>query len=261
MATDKQSRQQSSERAQTGSPSAQQGEWQPSTQRSGGQMTGGTGQSTQPTQRATPPSRRSGMFEPGYFGGGPFSMMRRFNEEMDRLFDSFGMGRPYVPSLFGRWGAGTDVGGRGGQEGLTALWSPSVDVCESEGKFCVTADLPGLRKEDVNVQVDNDQIVIQGQRNDERTTNEEGYYQRERSYGSFYRTIPLPEGARADQATATFDNGVLRIEMPSTQQAPRGRKLEIRDASGSTATSRSGQGVRSESSSSGTSGTEGGSPS
>lgn len=231
---ERQSRQQSSERAQTSSASAQQGEWQPSGQRSGGQMAGGSAQSSAETAHGYP-TRPMGAFERGY-GVGPFSMMRRFNEEMDRLFENFGLGRPFAPSLFGSWGGRTSPWS-GAREGME-LWSPNVDVCEREGNFCVAVDLPGMNKDDVNVQIENDAIVIQGQRKDERTTSEEGYYQRERSYGSFYRSIPLPEGARADQATATFDNGVLTIEMPSTQQSPRGRKLEIRDAGGSTGSNR-----------------------
>jgi HSP20 family molecular chaperone IbpA len=139
------------------------------------------------------------------------------------------MGRAF-PSQFGSsFGVGAGPGW-GGAQGLQTLWSPSIDVCEREGKFCVSVDLPGIKKEDVSVQIDNDAVVIQGQRSDERTTDEQGYYQRERSYGSFHRVIPLPEGAQADAATATFRDGVLRIEMPAPRQAARGRRLEIRDA-------------------------------
>jgi HSP20 family protein len=238
MANERQSRQQTSERAQTSSSSAQQGEWQPSTQRgagqqSGGRTTGDYGQMPQTGTRGGVSTRHS--LDPGYYGGyggGPLSMMRRLTDDMDRLFESFGLGRGFFGAPFGFGGAGL-----GGSQGTQTLWSPSVDVCEREGKFCVAVDLPGLKKEDVTVQIDNDAIVIQGQRSDERSTDEEGYYQRERSYGSFYRTIPLPEGANADQATATFRDGVLQIEMPSTQQLSRGRKLEIREAGAGSSTS------------------------
>jgi HSP20 family protein len=236
MANERQSRQQTSERAQTSSPSAQQGEWQPSGQRgagqqSGGRTTGDYGQFPQTGTRGGGATRRS--LEPGYYGGyggGPVSLMRRLTDDMDRLFESFGMGRGLFGSPFGFGSGQGGVAGLGSQQGMQTLWSPSVDVCERNGKFCVEVDLPGMKKDDVTVQIDNDAIVIQGQRSDERSTNEEGYYQRERSYGSFYRVIPLPEGTSADQATATFRDGVLQIEMPATQQLTRGRKLEIRDA-------------------------------
>lgn len=247
MANERQSRQQTSERAQTSSPSAQQGEWQPSAQRgagqqSGGRATGDYGQVPQTGTRSGVPTRRS--LDPGYYGGyggGPLSMMRRLTDDMDRLFESFGMGRGVFPSSFGSsfgFGGGqSGAAGLGGPQGTQTLWSPSVDVCEREGKFCVTVDLPGMKKDDVTVQIDNDAIVIQGQRSDERSTSEEGYYQRERSYGSFYRVIPLPEEVNADQATATFRDGVLQIDMPATQQLKRGRKLEIRDAGAGSGTS------------------------
>jgi HSP20 family protein len=252
MANERQSKQQTSERAQTGS--AQQGDWQSSTQRtggqaSGGQTSGGYGQPWSSAARGTGSggggslsTRRS--LDPGFYGGygrSPFSMMQRLSDEMDRLFESFGMGRGF-PSLWGSSSGGFGAGQRGlpgGFQGLQSLWSPSVDVCESEGKFCVTVDLPGLKRDDVNVQVENDAIVIQGQRSDERTTDEQGYYQRERSYGGFHRVIPLPEGADAEQASATFSDGVLRIEMPAAQTSSRGRRLEIRDASASGTTTSS----------------------
>ena len=240
MANEPQSKQQSSERAQTGTTSAQQGDWQPSTQRGGGQSSGGQtrsgyGQSGSSGARGTGSGAGSSLstrrsLDPGYYGGfgtSPFSMMRRLSDEMDRLFESFGMGRGF-PSAFGSGTGQRDL--TGGFQGLQSLWSPNVDICEREGRFCVSVDLPGIKKDDVHVQVENDAIVIQGQRSDERTTDEQGYYQRERSYGSFHRVIPLPEGVDADQASATFTDGVLQIEMPARQASSRGRKLEIRDA-------------------------------
>ena len=230
MANERQSKQQMSDRAQTNS-TAQQGDWQPSSQggagRAGHQVATGYGQSGQAGARGSVTARRSQ--DPGYYGsyyggGGPLSMMRRLTDEMDRLFESFGMGRGF-PSPFGGI-----QGELRGSRGLQSLWSPSVDVCERGGKFCVSVDLPGIKKDDVDVQVENDAITIQGQRSDERTTDERGYYQRERSHGSFHRVIPLPEGADAENATATFRDGVLQIEMPVATQSARGRRLEIRDA-------------------------------
>jgi HSP20 family protein len=89
-------------------------------------------------------------------------------------------------------------------------------------------DLPGLDKDDVKVEVGDGAITIQGERRREHEEEREGFYRSERSYGSFSRMVPLPEGAITDQAKATFRHGVLEITMPAPpDQVTRGRKLEI----------------------------------
>jgi HSP20 family protein len=146
----------------------------------------------------------------------PFSFMRRFGEEMDRLFDDFGFGGLGLgPSSLGSLGA---VG-----------WSPQVEMFERKGKLVVRADLPGLTREDVKVELDDDAITIRGERRREHEENREGYYRSERSYGSFYRTIPLPEGVNGEAAKATFRDGVLEIEMEAPKQKNRGRRLDIEE--------------------------------
>jgi HSP20 family protein len=234
MASEK-SRQQTSERAQTSSPSAQQGDWQ-STQRShesgaGGQRSGEY-PSTQQSSR-TGLSTRGTSSVPGYYGGfggsGPFALMRRISDEMDRMFENFGMGRGFFPAEFGQGG----MPAYGGGESMASLWSPHVEISERDGKLLISADLPGVKKEDVNIQVNPDAVTIHGKRNEERSTNERGYYHSERIYGSFSRTIPLPEGAHVDAAKASFKDGVLSIEVPVPQQSARGRTLEINDGSSS----------------------------
>jgi HSP20 family protein len=146
----------------------------------------------------------------------PFAFMRRFSDEMDRLFDDFGFGRTgFGPSSLARIGQGA--------------WSPQVEMFEREGKLVVRADLPGMTRDDVKVDLDDDRITIQGERRSEHEENREGYYRSERSYGSFHRTIPLPEGANGENARATFRNGVLEIEMevPKRRSA---RRIEIEEA-------------------------------
>jgi HSP20 family protein len=71
-------------------------------------------------------------------------------------------------------------------------------------------------------------VTLQGQRHQEKSSSDRGYYQSERSYGSFYRTIPLPEGVNTEKASATFRDGVLQIEVPAPSQQSRGRTLEIK---------------------------------
>jgi HSP20 family protein len=155
--------------------------------------------------------------------GGPFAFMRRFSEEMDRLFEDFGFGGGLLAPSFGREFGGLGEAGRG-------VWSPQVEVFEREGKLVVRADLPGLTKDNISVDINDDALVIRGERRNEREENEEGYYRSERSYGSFYRRIPLPEGASAEEANATFRNGVLEITMPAPERAEQQRRrLEIRE--------------------------------
>ena len=233
MASEK-SRQQTSERAQTSSPSAQQGDWQ-STQRSHESGAGGQPSGEYPSTQSsrTGLSTRGTSSVPGYYGGfggaGPFALMRRISDEMDRMFENFGMGRSFFPSEFGQGG----MPAYGGRESMASLWSPHVEISERDGKLLISADLPGVKKEDVNIQVNPDAVTIQGKRNEERSTNERGYYHSERIYGSFYRTIPLAEGAHVDAAKASFKDGVLSIEVPVPQQNARGRTLEINDGSSS----------------------------
>ena len=145
----------------------------------------------------------------------PFSMLERFADELDNVFNDFGLGRA-----------------RGLLRGRSEMWSPQVEVYQRNNELVVRADLPGLKKEDVTIDVTDNDLIISGERQQEHESERGGIYRTERSYGSFYRTIPLPDGAIADQAKATFKNGVLEIRMPAPpEQVTRGRRLEIKDES------------------------------
>jgi HSP20 family protein len=157
----------------------------------------------------------------GPYGGSPFGLMNRFAEEMDRLFEDFGMGRSWLAPRFGR-----EFGPRG--EMGQALWSPQIEVFEREGQLVVRADLPGLNKDDIKVDITDDALTIQGERKQEHEEKREGYYRSEHSYGSFYRSIPLPEGVNAEEAKANFRDGVLEITIPAPQREQRRRQLEIK---------------------------------
>ena len=149
----------------------------------------------------------------------PFSLMRRFSEEMDRLFGNFGLGGG-LGSGFGREFARlADLEG--------SMWLPQVESFERDGKLVVRADLPGLNKDDINVEITDDAIKIRGERRQEEEENEKGYYRSERSYGSFYREIPLPSGANSEDAGATFRNGVLEVTIPAPARQGRSRRIEI----------------------------------
>jgi len=154
--------------------------------------------------------------------GNPFRMIERLADEMDRVFEDFGVGRAGLAPRLGRGAL------RAPARGVWEEWAPEIEVFHRNNEFVVRADLPGLTKDDVKVDITEDSITIQGERKREHEEEREGVYRSERSYGSFLRVIPLPEGAMADQAKATFKDGVLEITMPAPpEQVRRGRRVEI----------------------------------
>src|SRR5207245_1908644 len=114
----------------------------------------------------------------------------------------------------------------------TSMWSPPVEVFEREGNLVVHAELPGLNKDDVKVEITDDGIVIQGERKHEHEENREGFYRSERSYGSFYRFIPLGEEVKAEEARANFNNGILEVTIPMPTAQQRRRQIPIGEGGG-----------------------------
>jgi HSP20 family protein len=165
------------------------------------------------------PIGRSGFLAP-FFGPTPFNLMRQFTDDMERMFEDFGNFRltPYFERDF------AFPASSGFQ---MPAWSPQIEVAEANGELTVRADLPGLKKEDIHVEVMDDSLVISGERTEESKDEREGFYRTERSYGSFYRRVPLPEGANKDKATATFQDGVLQVTLSVPAREVKGRKLEI----------------------------------
>jgi HSP20 family protein len=159
--------------------------------------------------------------------GSPFTMMRRFAREMDHLFDDFGLESGWhLPRFLAR---GRELLGR--EAGfIPAEWSPRIDVLERDGQFTVRTDLPGMSRDDIKVEIVDGLLTIQGERTNEKKEEREGYSYSECSYGSFYRTIPLPEGADASKATADFRNGVLEVTVPAPARAEsKARQVEVRE--------------------------------
>jgi len=151
----------------------------------------------------------------GYGGGfdlfraSPFSLMRRMTEEMERLFQDFGS------DLEGQ--------GRGGSQG----WNPAIEVIQGDGKLLIQCEIPGVSASDVKVEVDNDTLIIQGERRSEREQNERGGQRSERQYGSFYRAISMPDGVNPEQITARTQNGLLEITCPTPQQRENRRSIPV----------------------------------
>jgi len=140
------------------------------------------------------------------FRANPFSLLRRMTEEMDRVFQEVGLERE------GSSGTG---------------WSPAIEVTQRNNMYNIHAELPGLEPRDVKVEIDNDALVIQGERRFQQEEKEGGMQRTERQYGLFYRSIPLPEGARVDQAKARFNNGVLEVTIPIPEQQSNRRSIPI----------------------------------
>jgi HSP20 family protein len=147
------------------------------------------------------------------FSANPFSLMRRMSEEMDRTFGSF----------FGQSGRGSGT------------WFPAIEVAEQNGQLQVHAELPGIKPEDVKVEVTNDSLILRGERKSENEQRSGGTYRSERRYGEFYREIPLPQGVNPENAKAQFRNGVLEITVPIPERASNRRQIPIQSGESSTA--------------------------
>jgi HSP20 family protein len=220
-----------------------------------------------PVGRETQQGRSAARGQSGVQGGAqgygtPFAFMRRFGEEMDRLFSDFGFGPPGFESQLSLLGWPGSGGGRssvslnanlprsGQGEGrseaagssggavsrpspsspyaLRSTWAPQVEVLQRGNNLVLRADLPGLRREDVHLEVDDGMLTISGERRYESESEEEGLYHSERSYGRFSRSIPLPPGTDGDAVEARFTDGVLEVTLPLPQEQSRARRIEIR---------------------------------
>ena len=134
----------------------------------------------------------------------PFSVMRRMTEEMDRAFQ-------------------TSNSANGG----SALWAPAVEVSQTDSQYVVRAELPGLKSDDVQIEVTEDGLTLSGERTFERDLDKGGIHRTEIRYGRFYRVIPLPDGASVDQAKAKFENGVLEVTVPLAEETNKRRRIQV----------------------------------
>jgi HSP20 family protein len=154
----------------------------------------------------------------------PFSFMRRLGEEMDRLFSDFGFSPSLTPMLARELGPSIVA---------ATEWEPDIEIFQRGDKLVVRADVPGMEREDVDVAIEDDQLVISGERRSERQEGDEGNFLSERSYGRFCRSVTLPEGVNTETASASFHNGVIEIELAVEAHRARARTLEIKESEGS----------------------------
>ena len=148
----------------------------------------------------------------------PFALMREMTSEFDRFFGE--PARPFFrwPSSWKR--AAPEIG-----------WYPEIDVFEKDNRLVTKIDLPGMKKEDVKVEIADGQLAISGERKREAEEKGEDFYRSEREYGSFYRSVPLPEGAKIEDVKATFTDGVLEVSVPlPARPEAKMRKVEIQES-------------------------------
>jgi HSP20 family protein len=154
---------------------------------------------------------------PRRFSRDPFGLLRQMASEFDRGFDE-----PFWSSF--RFPSPAVAASR------TISWSPEIDVFEKNNRLVTKIDLPGMKKEDVRVEVTDGHLAISGERKSETEEKKENVYKCEREYGSFYRAVPLPDGVKLEDVKATFSDGVLEVSVPlPAKPEAKVRKVEIQD--------------------------------
>jgi HSP20 family molecular chaperone IbpA len=156
------------------------------------------------------------------WGDSAVSGLLQMSREMDRAIQTF-FGR-----RAGSASSSTGTAGTAGTHTAATLWSPTVDVRRQDENVVIHAELPGVQRDAVKIECTSDGITLTGQRHETRTEQDRdsGYYFTERSYGSFHRHIPLPEGAQTEQAKAVMRDGILEITVPVSRDLKR-RRIEI----------------------------------
>src|SRR2546421_12458620 len=140
----------------------------------------------------------------------PARELGTIQNEMNRLFNSF-------------FDTPTPAAGNGGS---FRRWIPAMDLVETEDDFVLRADLPGLSEQDVDIEFEDNVLTISGERKAEHEERKEGYYRVERSYGTFSRSLTLPEGVDPEAVKASFARGVLEVRVPKPEER-KPRKVAI----------------------------------
>ena len=131
----------------------------------------------------------------------PFRDLNTLQDRMNRLFEDAGRGM------------------RNEEPASTTIWSPAVDIYETEGEIVVKAELPGMDRKDIQLNLENNVLTIRGDRRFEKETKEDNYQRIERSYGGFSRSFSIPTTVDEDQIRADYKDGVLKVALPKKEQA------------------------------------------
>lgn len=154
----------------------------------------------------------------------PWRPIEALRREVDRLFEEFGRG-PW-PTSFGRALFDSEPLWQGRLGWRSA---PAVDIVERDNAYQVTAELPGLDEKDVEVSVEDGSLTIRGEKREEKEEKKKGYHLQERRYGSFERTLRLPEGVDPEKIDARFSKGVLTVTLPKQAGVQkRAKKIDIK---------------------------------
>lgn len=143
---------------------------------------------------------------------GEMSPLFALRSEVDRLFDSY-LREPLSSLDLSLWGSGK--------------WSPAVDVAENDKELIVRAELPGIDPKDLDVSVSGNQLVLRGEKKETSEIEEKGFHQCETRYGSFHRTVPLPEGVDTENIDAQYANGVLTLRLAKIAPAV-AKRVEVK---------------------------------
>lgn len=144
----------------------------------------------------------------------PFNLLRQMTSEFDRAFEE--------PWAMFRWPLV--------EASNEPTWAPRVDVLTKDNKLVTRVDLPGMKKEDVLVEVRDGLLTLSGERRKETKEEKDNVYREEREFGSFCRTVPLPKGVKADDVKASFINGVLEVAVPLPEaKTENAKKIAITD--------------------------------
>ncbi len=145
----------------------------------------------------------------------PFEEIKKLQRDMNRLLEGFGFVSP---------GKGTPPPG----DQFHSFREPLTDVRESDEEIIITMEIPGARKEDMELTVTEDEITVKAERKEETEEKKTGFYRRERAYRGFYRSLKLPVRVSSEKATAEYRDGLLTIRLPKKEKAEKGRVIRIR---------------------------------
>ena len=129
----------------------------------------------------------------------PLGEIDRFKQQMDRMFDNF-------------FGSETDV------SEASAMWYPSVDIKETKDDFVLMAEVPGMSKDDIKINISENTLTIRGEKREEKKEEDHNYHRVERRYGKFQRSFTLPTQIQGNKVKAAYKDGILTITMPKKEE-------------------------------------------
>ena len=170
-----------------------------------------------PVKRKKTTKRKSGVRKSLSKAAETVTPLASLREEVDSLFDRFSEDWPHLPNLFGK-GWSYPVADLERRFNMSKLeLTPRVDVSESDQKYSIEMELPGMTAENIDITTGDDSLTVKGHKQDEHEEKNKNYHVKERSFGSFQRSFRIPNGVDQSKIEATYANGVLDIALPKTE--------------------------------------------